>query len=100
MKKLSPAGSEFIETIDRLIEFSEKYSTQEYIVIHNDFRPQNILFGLNGKMENTVVGIVDFDWICLAPPVKDRSRIKKLIRDKQLQFNVMVERLKRRRKEG
>lgn len=31
---------------------------------------------------------------------KDRSRIKKLIRDKQLQFNVMVERQKRRRKEG
>ena len=31
---------------------------------------------------------------------KDRSRIKKLIRDKQLQLNVMVERLKRRRKEG
>lgn len=31
---------------------------------------------------------------------QDRSRIRKLIRDKQLQFNVMAERQKRRRKEG
>jgi uncharacterized protein YutE (UPF0331/DUF86 family) len=30
---------------------------------------------------------------------KDRSRIQKMIREKQLQFNIMMERQKRQRKE-
>lgn len=64
-------GKEFMKTIARLIEFAEKYSAQKHIIIHNDFRPQNVLFGLNGERENIVVGIVDFDWMCLAPPIKD-----------------------------
>lgn len=64
-------GDEFVGVVTRMIEFSREHSSQEHIVIHNDFRPQNVLFGSNEEDKNTVVGIVDFDWICLAPPAKD-----------------------------
>jgi Ser/Thr protein kinase RdoA (MazF antagonist) len=60
-------GEKFIETAVRLVGFSERYVAHERIVIHNDFRPQNVLFDRNSD----VAGIVDFDWMCLAPLEKD-----------------------------
>lgn len=64
-------GEDFLEAIARLVEFSKGPFAQECIIIHNDFRPQNVLFGLERETENVVTGVVDFDWMCFAPPAKD-----------------------------
>ena len=62
-------GDEFIDLAERMIEFAHSYSDRGSILIHNDYRPHNVLFGTGGS--DAVVGVVDFDWICKAPPIKD-----------------------------
>lgn len=63
-------GEEFLANVSELIEFSVNYGNHNTILIHNDFRPQNVLFGDDNCKDN-VLGVIDFDWICVAPTVKD-----------------------------
>lgn len=64
-------GNKFVGIVTRMIECARERSLQKHVVIHNDFRPQNVLFGSSEKNKDAIVGIVDFDWMCLAPPAKD-----------------------------
>lgn len=59
-------GKEFVNQIREAIKFgkSQKEITG---LIHNDYRPSNVLF----DNKNKLVGIVDFDWSCIGPLVKD-----------------------------
>jgi len=59
-------GKEFIDQIEEAIEFAKNQKEIEGL-IHNDYRPGNVFFDNNNK----VIGIIDFDWSCMGPIVKD-----------------------------
>lgn len=63
-------GAEFLETIARVINLARDNFGKNNLIIHNDFRPHNVLFGAD-KLKEEISCIVDFDWICIAPPIKD-----------------------------
>lgn len=58
-------GKEILEQLEYLINFAQKYQG-EYQIIHNDFRPSNILVH-KGKIS----AMIDFDWMCMGHPLKD-----------------------------
>ncbi|MFH1049242.1 MAG: phosphotransferase [Patescibacteria group bacterium] len=59
-------GKEFIAQVKAAMEFG-KSQIEVNGLIHNDYRSGNILF--NGS--DSVSGIIDFDWSCMGPIVKD-----------------------------
>lgn len=61
-------GKEFVEQVKESIKFA-KSSNAHIGVIHNDFRASNVIFGESG----TVKSVVDFDWACFGPLIKDAA---------------------------
>jgi glycosyltransferase involved in cell wall biosynthesis/Ser/Thr protein kinase RdoA (MazF antagonist) len=59
-------GKEFIAQVREAITFAER-STSEQGLIHNDYRAGNVFFDDSDQ----VCGIIDFDWACQGPLVKD-----------------------------
>ncbi len=59
-------GAAFAEQVDSAIAFGEKW-TGPFTLIHNDFRISNIIF----DEKNVLTGVVDFDWSCRGPSLKD-----------------------------
>jgi len=59
-------GEKFINEVGAVIDFakSQKETTG---LIHNDYRPSNVFFNDNDE----ITGIIDFDWSCVGPIVKD-----------------------------
>lgn len=58
--------TEFINSIEQMIQFGLSEDTP-IGAINNDYRPGNVIF--NNKDE--ITGVVDFDWACMGPLVKD-----------------------------
>jgi Ser/Thr protein kinase RdoA (MazF antagonist) len=65
--KYQEGGKEFIEKINFYKNFAQK-NFNNYYLIHNDYRAGNVFFD-NGQ----VSAILDFDWSCIGPSVKDLS---------------------------
>ncbi|PIP24502.1 MAG: hypothetical protein COX35_00320 [Candidatus Nealsonbacteria bacterium CG23_combo_of_CG06-09_8_20_14_all_37_18] len=59
-------GREFISQAKEAIEFG-KSQNEIMGLIHNDYRPSNVFFNNNDEF----VGIIDFDWSCIGPLIKD-----------------------------
>ncbi|PIP29633.1 hypothetical protein COX27_00350 [Candidatus Kuenenbacteria bacterium CG23_combo_of_CG06-09_8_20_14_all_36_9] len=59
-------GKEFIDQVKEIIEFGKSQNEIEGF-IHNDYRPSNVFF----NNDNKFVGIIDFDWSCIGPLIKD-----------------------------
>jgi len=59
-------GKEFIDQVKEALVFG-KNQTEVEGFIHNDYRPSNVFF----DDENEFAGIIDFDWSCIGPLVKD-----------------------------
>jgi Ser/Thr protein kinase RdoA (MazF antagonist) len=59
-------GKEFINQINEAITFGKKQNEIEGF-IHNDYRPSNVFF----DDKNEFAGIIDFDWSCNGPIIKD-----------------------------
>ncbi len=59
-------GEEFVNQVKEALKFGR---AQNEIIgfIHNDYRPSNVFFDENDQ----VTGIIDFDWSCMGPVVKD-----------------------------
>lgn len=60
------SGVDFIKQIQASIEFAEG-DVSPVGIIHNDYRTDNVFFG----PDNQVDGVIDFDWCCLGPLIKD-----------------------------
>lgn len=58
-------GQKFLDTIKSYLNWAKKYQGNMGI-IHNDFIPGNILFD-----KFSVSAVVDFDWSCRGPLIKD-----------------------------
>lgn len=59
-------GVELIQGIERIIELTKEQDTP-FGLLHNDFRPGNVFF----SDPETVSGVIDFDWSCMGPLIKD-----------------------------
>lgn len=59
-------GKLFIQEVNEMINFGKKSKEVEGW-IHNDFRPHNLLF----ESSNQVSALLDFDWSCEGPFIKD-----------------------------
>lgn len=59
-------GREFVDQVKKAIQFS-KNQNESVGFIHNDYRPGNVFFNNN----NELTGIIDFDWSCIGPVIKD-----------------------------
>lgn len=59
-------GTEFVDQVKEALKFGR---AQDEILgfIHNDYRPSNVFFDENDQ----VTGIIDFDWSCMGPVIKD-----------------------------
>jgi homoserine kinase type II len=65
-EKKFPEGAEFIGHVKEAIAFWEGSQDEELGLIHNDYRPGNVLF-----LENKVSAVIDFDWAFIGPIIKD-----------------------------
>jgi Ser/Thr protein kinase RdoA (MazF antagonist) len=59
-------GKDFIDQVKMAIEFGNAH-LKDVGLIHNDYRTGNVFFDDAERL----VGIIDFDWSCLAPIMKD-----------------------------
>lgn len=59
-------GVELIQTIENFIELTKEHDGS-FGLLHNDFRPGNVFF----TDPKTVSGVIDFDWSCMGPLIKD-----------------------------
>lgn len=59
-------GQEFVDQVKEMINFGKKQN-ESVGFIHNDYRPSNVFFNDNDEL----VGIIDFDWSCIGPIIKD-----------------------------
>ena len=61
-----PGSKEFVAEVEKVLFWGKN---QKFIpvLIHNDYRIDNLFFGENDK----VAAILDFDWSCIGPAVKD-----------------------------
>jgi Ser/Thr protein kinase RdoA (MazF antagonist) len=59
-------GKDFIDQVKTAIEFGNAH-LKDIGLIHNDYRPGNVFF----DDADQLAGIIDFDWSCLAPTMKD-----------------------------
>lgn len=58
-------GKEFVEQVKKAVDFGNNQN-EKLGLIHNDYRPSNLFFN-----NNEVVGVIDFDWACVGPLIKD-----------------------------
>lgn len=59
-------GKDFLKQVEDAVKFGgEDKSTIG--LIHNDYRPGNVIF----KSDDEISGVIDFDWSCVGPVVKD-----------------------------
>lgn len=63
--KFSPGGDRFIQELKFYQQWAKQNINDKYL-IHNDYRPLNIFFD-----GNKVSAIIDFDWSCQGPAIKD-----------------------------
>lgn len=66
LKDRFEGGAEFIERVEAMIEFGRQDGGATGL-IHNDYRPGNLFF----RNDDEVSGVIDFDWCCDGPLVKD-----------------------------
>ena len=59
-------GPEFISQVKEALKFGMS-KKGKMSVIHNDYRPSNVFF----NSADSVVGLIDFDWACVGPSIKD-----------------------------
>lgn len=59
-------GDIFIKQVRQAIKFGQE-SKSAVGLIHNDYRPSNVLFKNNPE----VSGVIDFDWSCIGSQIKD-----------------------------
>lgn len=59
-------GVEIIQEIEKIIELTKEHGGS-FGLLHNDFRPGNVFF----SDSKTVSGVIDFDWSCMGPLIKD-----------------------------
>jgi len=59
-------GEEFIEQFEEAVKFGKKDRSANGL-IHNDYRPGNVLF----KNDDKINVVIDFDWSCRGPIIKD-----------------------------
>lgn len=67
-KKIYENGNEFVVNCKKSLEFAKSFKNSLKL-IHNDFRPQNLLY----SNEGVINGLIDFDWSCFGPAIKDVS---------------------------
>lgn len=60
-------GELFIKEVEWAISFSRQENDSKKGIIHNDYRIHNLLF----KNSSTIKVILDFDWSCPGPLIKD-----------------------------
>jgi len=60
------SGRKFIGQVENAVKFACE-SKEINGLIHNDFRPDNVIF----KNDGEISGVIDFDWSCCGPVVKD-----------------------------
>ena len=58
-------GQRLFDQIEQNLNWAKSYS-YDTVLVHNDFRVDNIIFS-----NNEVAAIIDFDWCCLGPAIKD-----------------------------
>lgn len=63
--KFSSGGDRFVQELKFYQQWAKQNTNDKYL-IHNDYRPLNIFFD-----GNKVSAIVDFDWSCQGPAIKD-----------------------------
>lgn len=59
-------GKAFIEQVKEAISFAQGHHEIKGF-IHNDYRSSNVFFDTNDEF----IGIIDFDWSCIGPIIKD-----------------------------
>ncbi|MFA5187778.1 MAG: phosphotransferase [Patescibacteria group bacterium] len=59
-------GDTFVEQVKQVIKFGQEAQTSIGL-IHNDYRSGNVFF----KNDNEISGVIDFDWSCIGPHIKD-----------------------------
>ena len=59
-------GKIFIQQVKEVINLGHRHKSINGL-IHNDYRPSNIFF----KKESKISGVIDFDWSCIGPKIKD-----------------------------
>lgn len=59
-------GEQYIDEVTNLLSWAKKQKVKTGL-IHNDYRPDNVFFNPSPN----IVGVIDFDWCCLGPLVKD-----------------------------
>jgi len=66
VEKKVPGSKKFVAEVEKILSWGKN---QKFIpvLIHNDYRIGNLLFDENNK----VVAILDFDWSCQGPAIKD-----------------------------
>ena len=65
-KKDFKGGEIFVDQIKESILLAQKQNTPEGL-IHNDYHAGNVFF----KTDTKVNGVIDFDWSCIGPSIKD-----------------------------
>ena len=59
-------GDIFVNEVEEALDFAERNQGM-YSVIHNDYRMGNVFFDVTDKVN----GVIDFDWCCFGPSIKD-----------------------------
>lgn len=65
-KKDFEGGEAFVEQVKKVLQFG-KEDKSPIGLIHNDYRAGNVFF----KNNNEISGVIDFDWSCVGPIMKD-----------------------------
>ncbi|HEY4478748.1 MAG TPA: phosphotransferase [Candidatus Paceibacterota bacterium] len=60
------SGKEFVAEVEKILSWGKNQKFTP-VLIHNDYRTGNLLFDENDK----VAAILDFDWSCQGPAIKD-----------------------------
>lgn len=61
-------GAIFIDQVKESVAFAKSHHGP-ISLIHNDYRPGNVFLDTNERL----VGIIDFDWSCMGPAIKDTA---------------------------
>lgn len=64
--KKIPNGADFVKEVETQLLWG-KAQTYQPVLVHNDYRAGNVMF----DEQDNVVAILDFDWSCIGPAIKD-----------------------------
>ena len=64
--KKIPNGADFVKEVETQLLWG-KAQTYQPVLVHNDYRTGNVMF----DEQDNVVAILDFDWSCIGPAIKD-----------------------------